>query len=225
MLQGGGPVGSPPHIMIFTPGSREDLTALSTDVNPTTWANGWNMLAETPYAHLMIEVPVPEAVSVEADKIANAMSAGPRSVTDNAAILDWPSETDPEFSELRTGTNGWTCIPDDPTTPINDPMCLDEQWMVWLSAYAQGTELEITEPGWSYMLQGGAAVSDADPYAKLAEGEELLIDPPHLMVLVPGELDASRFPTDRDSGEPYLMWADTPYEHFMIPLQNVGSNE
>lgn len=25
----------------------------------------------------------------------------------------------------RRGTNGWVCLPDDATTPGNDPMCLD----------------------------------------------------------------------------------------------------
>jgi hypothetical protein len=167
--------------------------------------------------------PAEPAVATVEDKIANAMSAGPLSVTDKATVLDWPSETNSEFSELRTGSNGWTCIPDDPTTPINDPMCLDEQWMEWLAALLQGRAPEITAVGWSYMLQGGAVVSDTDPNATLAEGEELLIDPPHLMVLVPGKLDASRFPTDRTSGEPYIMWAGTPYEHFMIALPSPGN--
>ena len=66
MLQGGGPEGSPAHIMIYTPGGREDLTALSTDVDPLTWANGWRMFPETPYAHLMVALPAtPESVAME----------------------------------------------------------------------------------------------------------------------------------------------------------------
>jgi hypothetical protein len=161
----------------------------------------------------------------ETDKIANALTAGPSSVTDHAAILDWPSENSPEFKELRAGTNGWTCLPDDSNTPTNDPVCFDEAWMDWIAAFATGQEPETTSLGFSYMLQGGSAVSDAEPYAELEEGEEWLIDPPHLMVLVPVGMDISRFPTDRESGEPYVMWAGTPYEHFMIPLDNLDANE
>ena len=39
------------------------------------------------------------------------------------------------------------------------------------------------------------------------------------MVLVPGKVDASRFPTDHHSGGPWLMWAGTPYEHVMVPVE------
>ena len=34
--------------------------------------------------------------------ISNALSAGPASITDEAAVLDW------DMNELRAGTNGWT---------------------------------------------------------------------------------------------------------------------
>ena len=62
-------------------------------------------------------------------KIANALSAGPASIAEGAAVVDWP--IDPTLGggqELRAGTNGWVCRPDDPTTPTNDPRCLDENW-------------------------------------------------------------------------------------------------
>mgnify|MGYP007046970787 CR=1 FL=1 len=59
MLQEGGPVGTPPHMMIFTPRSQEDLAALSTDMDSLTWVTGWHMFPETSYAHLMLAVPQP----------------------------------------------------------------------------------------------------------------------------------------------------------------------
>jgi hypothetical protein len=52
-------------------------------------------------------------------------------------------------------------------------------------------------------------------------GEDWLVGPPHVMMIGPDALDASLFPTHRDSGEPYIMWAGTPYEHFMSP-SNLG---
>ena len=47
-------------------------------------------------------------------KIANAMTAAPMSIADKATILDWPADENGQPSMLRTGTNGWTCLPDMP---------------------------------------------------------------------------------------------------------------
>jgi hypothetical protein len=50
-------------------------------------------------------------------KIANALSAGPASITEHAAVLDWPTNLKDGMSHgrvLRPGTNGWTCMPDIP---------------------------------------------------------------------------------------------------------------
>ena len=51
--------------------------------------------------------------------IASAVSAGPSSVTDAAAVSDW------DMNEIRAGTNGWTCLPDRPDTDGNDPWCVN----------------------------------------------------------------------------------------------------
>ena len=123
MLQEGGPAGSPPHMMFFAPGSNDDLTAFTTEPGPTPWV----MFPDTTYAHLMLtQVPRPESVSADEDKIANAMSAGPAAIAQDATILDfpegypgnWPDEPlEGELVELRAGSNGWTCIVDIPNTP------------------------------------------------------------------------------------------------------------
>jgi hypothetical protein len=47
-----------------------------------------------------------------AQKLKNAMSAGPPSVAKHATILD--SVDVAKAKVLRQGTNGWTCLPDDP---------------------------------------------------------------------------------------------------------------
>jgi len=36
---------------------------------------------------------------------------------------------------LRQGKNEYTCVPDDPGSPGNDPMCLDRNAMLWLQAW------------------------------------------------------------------------------------------
>ena len=45
-----------------------------------------------------------------------------------------------------------------------------------------------------------------------------MTSPPHVMLLLPGELDQTAFSTDHASGGPYIMWAGTPYEHIMLPV-------
>lgn len=155
-------------------------------------------------------------------KIENAMSAAPLSVAENATIMDHEFNADGSIVILREGTNGWTCFPDMPTTPGNDPACYDETWMQWLKAYLAGEEPNITTPGLSYMLQGSSDASNTDPFAvEPAAGEEWVSSPSHIMVILPGKLDASLFSTDPESGEPWIMFAGTPYEHIMIPVGGV----
>jgi hypothetical protein len=61
------------------------------------------------------------------------------------------------------------------------------------------------------MLQGGSDASNTDPLAtEPAEGEEWVISSPHVMLLLPGELDQRAFSTDHDAGEPYIMWREPP---------------
>jgi hypothetical protein len=102
-------------------------------------------------------------LSSAVDKIANALSAGPAPITAKADVMDWPAKAGGDLVELRAGTNDWTCLPDDPTTPTNDPMCLDKPWMVWLKAYLNGTKPDITTVGIAYMLQGGSVADNDDP--------------------------------------------------------------
>ena len=65
------------------------------------------------------------------ETIKNAMSAAPEAVGKASTVMNW------DMKELQKGTNGWTCMPDDPTTPTNDPMCVDENGLLWLHAYME----------------------------------------------------------------------------------------
>ena len=57
--------------------------------------------------------------------IDDAYSAAPQVVGSNAAVMKINDKG--EFVSLREGTNGFTCIPDDPSTPTSDdPACWDE---------------------------------------------------------------------------------------------------
>jgi len=45
------------------------------------------------------------------------------------------------------------------------------------------------------------------------------------MMLLPEDLDQSVFSTNHESGEPFIMFAGTPYEHLMMPVAEGGMGE
>ena len=152
-------------------------------------------------------------------KIANAMSAAPASVSAKATILDWPAKEGDKPPVLRAGTNGWSCLPDMPETEGNDPMCLDASWMKWVEAYMSKTQPSISSVGIGYMVApGGSYVSNSDPYAMKATGDnQWALHPPHIMILVPDLKSLEGISTDPNNGGPYVMFKGTPYAHIMPP--------
>lgn len=154
-------------------------------------------------------------------QIANAMSAGPDAVSRDATIMGWDASGMPTVV-LREGTNEWTCLADWPASPGNDPQCFDPVWTAWNDAYLAGKEPNVTQLGVAYMLAGGSDPSNTDPMAmEPLPGEDWVTSPPHLMILVPGDLDPADFTTDHTSGKPYIMWEGTPYEHLMVPVADM----
>jgi hypothetical protein len=173
---------------------------------------------------LLLTIPASTAVSQakmsKAQKIANAMTAAPRSISANATIMDWPASEGAQMTTLRTGTNGWTCLPDFPATKGNDPMCVDAQWMSFMDAMMSKSNPTITGTGVGYMIApGGAYGSNTDPYAAAATSDnDWGYDPPHIMLLVVDRNTIKSIPTTRQSGGPWVMWSGTPYAHVMIPV-------
>ena len=152
-------------------------------------------------------------------KIADAMHAGPVAIAQKATILDYQQDAAGKFVVLRAGSNSWSCFPDTPGTPSDDPMCVDQSWMTWMYGLMANKAPTITEPGVAYMLQGGTDASNTDPMAtKPAAGQDWLTSPPHIMILLPEKLDPSVIPTDPHNGGPWIMWAGTPFEHIMVPV-------
>jgi hypothetical protein len=152
-------------------------------------------------------------------KIANALSAAPASVSAKATILDWPAKEGEAPSVLRAGTNGWSCLSDMPDTNGNDPMCLDGPWMKWVEAYMSKTAPKISSVGIGYMMApGGSHGSNTDPYA-MAEtaGNQWAHHPPHMMIVVPDLKTLEGISTDPHHGGPYVMYKGTPYAHIMAP--------
>jgi hypothetical protein len=154
-------------------------------------------------------------------KIADAMSAGPASVAENATIVDYPDAETGEMTVLREGTNGWVCLASSPravTAGLQDSSCNDEVWQGWIEAFMAGETPIIDRIGFSYMLAGDAGSGNRDPFATGPEDDPTWhISGPHIMILMPDH-DYTGVPTDHEYGGPYVMWADTPYAHIMVPV-------
>jgi hypothetical protein len=151
-------------------------------------------------------------------KVANAMSAAPDAIARGAVVMDFGAEG--KLTELRAGTNGWTCLPDNPETPGNDPMCVDQNFMAWVTGWLGRTPPQIKAVGFGYMLQGGTDASNTDPFKMKPDSGEAWVDTgPHVMMVVPNVAALAGLPTDHESGHPYIMWQGTPYAHVMLPVK------
>ncbi|MGH7482931.1 MAG: hypothetical protein ACRELV_12310 [Longimicrobiales bacterium] len=152
-------------------------------------------------------------------KILNATSAAPAALAAEATVMDWPAAEGEEMTELRAGTNGWTCLPNIPHTPGNDPMCGDARFFEWAAAWQSRTTPPEGGVGLAYMLQGGADASNADPFAtEPPPGESWVRSGPHVMIVMPDAAVLASMSDDPASGGPWVMWRGTPYAHIMMPV-------
>ena len=160
---------------------------------------------------------LPAAAQETADMIASAESAAPPAVAAGATIHGFDSSG--AMTTLREGTNGWWCMPDNPVTPGPDPMCGDANAMEFIQAWI-GKKTPPDKPGFMYMLEGGTDASNTDPYAAApTDANNWVKTGPHVM-LVGSKAALAGYPTQAkpDTSKPYVMWANTPYAHLMIPV-------
>jgi len=162
----------------------------------------------------------------KAQKLANARSAAPASISGKATIFDWPDKEGAMPPVLQAGSNGWNCFPDMPETKGNDPMCVDATWMKWIDAYLAHSSPRITSVGIGYMMaSGGGWGSNSDPFAMSQTADNKWgHHNPHLMILVPDLKSLTGLSTDPDNGGPYVMFAGTPYAHVMAPTTVMPTN-
>jgi hypothetical protein len=152
----------------------------------------------------------------DSERIRSAEGAGPASISKNATIKDW------KMNVLRKGTNGWTCLPDNPDTTGNDPWCVNDPWLNFLEAFTNKKNPTYTGVGIAYMLQEDTAVSNTDPFATQPKPGDDWVEGlgAHMMLLLPDQALLKAFPTNSKSGGPWVMWADTPYAHLMMPIDS-----
>jgi len=152
------------------------------------------------------------------DPVASAESAAPASIAHNASIVT--ADASGNMTTVRQGKNGWTCMPDAPTTPGPDPMCFDANAGKWIDALLHHKPPPEGVVGMMYMLEAGVDASNTDPYAtKPTADNDWIRTGPHVMVVGSKEILAGHPSGPKpDTSVPYVMWAGTPYAHLMIPI-------
>lgn len=156
----------------------------------------------------------------DAELIASAMKAAPANVGRDAAVIAMGA--DGAMRTVRSGTNGFTCMPDNPATPGPDPMCMDANALAWAKAWMGHEPPPAGKVGFMYMLAGGTDASNTDPYATEPTASNHWIKTgPHVMVVGADASFYDAYPKDADpdTSVPYVMWAGTPYQHLMAPVK------
>ena len=152
--------------------------------------------------------------------IASARSAAPPNVAKGATVVAMAA--DGNMRTLLSGTNGFTCMPDNPATPGPDPMCMDKNALEWAMAWVGHKNPPSGRLGFMYMLAGGTDASNTDPYASTpGAGAHWIKTGPHVMIVGADRSFYDLYPksADPDTSQPYVMWAGTPYEHLMAPAE------
>ncbi len=160
---------------------------------------------------------IPIAALADKAQIKSAESAGPSSISKNATIKDW------DMKVIRKGTNKWTCLPDNASTPGTDPWCVNEPWLNFLDALVNKKDPSYKGVGVAYMLQGDTGVSNIDPAGtKENTPANQWVDglKSHIMILVPDIKSMKNISTEPNNGGAWIMWPDTPYAHLMLPIDS-----
>src|SRR3984893_17001908 len=121
----------------------------------------YGMASNTPaIAQHHASKPKAEKPKTDAELITSAMSAAPLAVSKDATVM--VAGSDGKLRTLRQGPGPFTCVPDDPSTPGNDPMCMDRnafEWFKALLAHEKPPEGKVWLPR---MLKGGSHRGHAD---------------------------------------------------------------
>jgi len=161
--------------------------------------------------------PPPPAPGTPEWKIANALSAAPEAVASGAKVMDWPASDTAQPTTLREGANGWTCVPDDPNSPANDPGCADDEMNRYWESWMRRTPPRLTGMAVGYALQGFQVPSLTDPFKTAPDSGQAWIDvPPSVMMAVPTRAAYAGLPVAPAAG-PWVLWANTPFAVIIVP--------
>ena len=149
----------------------------------------------------------------DADYIKQVGPGAPAAVVQSATIVRM--DKGGAMRTVQTGTNGFTCMMLDPTTP----MCADKNAMAWAAAL-MGHKAPPNSVGFIYMLAGDDGTSNTNPYDdKPTASNHWVKTGPHVMIVGPAAATMGYPSTaDADTTKPFVMWPNTPYAHLMIPV-------
>jgi hypothetical protein len=170
------------------------------------------LLLATAFAQSSDRLPV-----TDAEKIADALRAGPAFITKDATVLDWPSAPGGEYRLLRKGSNEWTCLPAIPEYPHDaadsafktEPGCYDSIFLRWMQDSLAGRTPHIHRIGISYMYLG------LWKFAKNSSSHDFHVGP-HLMIVGPHEEEFQGFNRDATNGMPYVTHLPNRTELFLV---------
>jgi hypothetical protein len=147
--------------------------------------------------------------------IAKLRSAAPPPIVKEATIA--AIEPNGNMRTIRQGQNGFTCM----IIP-GAPMCADKNAMEWAHALGTHAAAPPDKTGFIYMLNGDNGASNTDPWATGPKPDNHWVKTgSHVMVVGPAVKTMEGYPrtADADPTKAYVMWANTPYEHLMIPAK------
>jgi hypothetical protein len=150
------------------------------------------------------QTAAPARAMTDTEKMADALRAGPKFITKDATILDWPATDGAEYRVLRKGTNDWSCLPAFPGYSHDEPGCFDPVFMQWVKDSLAGRKPQIERVGIAYMY-GGAWVPNKSNNPVTAKGEDFHVGP-HIMIVSPttNQAELQTFSHDGSNGMPYV---------------------
>jgi hypothetical protein len=150
----------------------------------------------------------------DAEKVADALRAAPKFITDGATIVDSPANKGGEFRVLRQGSTEWTCLPGPtPGSQHDDRACFDKVFFQFVKDVAAGRPPHVERLGVSYMFTGHTVPGAAGGQFRVGA---------HIMLVSPHPEDLQGFTRYGWNGTYiiHLPGADQPSQWFLvIPIQ------
>jgi hypothetical protein len=175
------------------------------------------------------QTPASHKSKSDAEKMTSALEAGPKFVTRNATVLDYPTSPTGEFRVLRAGTNGWTCLPGFPEGIHDEPGCFDQVFLQFVKDSIAGRAPNVQSVGISYMY-GGKWVPNKSH--AMGNGNEFHVGP-HIMIIGLDQKTMQTLNPDGSNGEPYVNSLPGHPELFLVipirewddaqPVRTVGA--
>jgi hypothetical protein len=164
------------------------------------------------------KAPAKKTGSSDAAYIAKALAAAPSGVAKGAGVAR--IDKDGNMQTLRESKNGFTCM-----VLLGNIMCADANSMAFFGAVMK-KQTPPDKPGITYMLRGDQGASNTDPNAtKKTPDNHWVVTGPHIMIFGAGVKDLGLPDSaDADPTKPYIMWANTPYAHAMVPVAGGGAH-